>query len=304
MIKRNDTRGNKILLFFLSMLCVALILISFLGGEGLVLPVRRISGFLITPVQKGINQMGSWLSSMAENYEDVAVLREENAQLKERVDSLTAENSQLIQDKEELDQLRELYQLDKQYADYEKVGARIIARDSGNWFQAFTIDKGSNHGIKKDMNVISGSGLVGIVTEVGGNWATVRSIIDDNSSVSAMVSTTSDQCIVSGNLKLLDEGELDLVRLTDPDNKVHVGDKVVTSQISERFLPGILIGYISELNNDPNNMTKSGYLTPVVDFRHLQTVLVVLELKDYRPESTTDVITSAGSFSVEQESET
>ena len=133
------------------------------------------------------------------------------------------------------------------------------------------------------MNVISGGGLVGIVTEVGPNWSTVRSIIDDNSNVSAMVSTTSDGCIVAGDLRLIDEGSLNIVKLVDADNKVHVGDKIVTSYISEKFLPGILIGYISELNNDANNLTKSGYITPVVDFRHLQEVLVILELKEYIP---------------------
>lgn len=86
------------------------------------------------------------------------------------MDTLTEENSQLVQDKEELTRLRELYDLDQQYTDYEKVGARVIAKESGNWFQLFTIDKGSNDGIQKDANVISGGGLVGIVAEVGPNW--------------------------------------------------------------------------------------------------------------------------------------
>ncbi len=273
----------------LSLICILLIGISFLG-EGLLSPVKQVSGFVITPIQKGINGLGGWLSGLADNFEDAVSLRAENAQLKERVDQLTVENTQLIQNKEELDRLRELFELDQQYEDYEKVGARIIAKESGNWFQIFTIDKGSKDGVQKDMNVISGSGLVGIVTEVGNSWATVRSIIDDNSSVSAMVSNTSDQCIVAGDLRLLDEGALNLVKLTDSDNKVHVGDKVVTSYISEKFLPGILIGYISELNNDSNNMTKSGLLTPVVDFRHLQEVLVILELKEYIPSDTAAIL--------------
>lgn len=290
--------SNRVLLICLSVVCILLIAVSF-WGDGLISPVKQVSGFVITPVQKGINTFGLWLSGLTDNFEDAASLREENAELKEKVDSLTAENTQLLQNKEELDRLRELFELDQQYEDYEKVGARVIAKESGNWFQLFTIDKGSKDGIKKDMNVISGSGLVGIVTEVGWNWATVRSIIDDNSSVSAMVSTTSDQCIVAGNLQLIDEGAMNLVRLTDTDNKVHVGDKVVTSYISEKFLPGILIGYISELNNDANNMTKSGYLTPVVDFRHLQEVLVILELKDYDPSKADTLsqgeVTSAGS---------
>lgn len=278
----NDNLKNKYLLAGLSIFCVLLILVSFLDSSATA-PVKQVSGFIITPVQKGINGFGSWLSGLTDNFEDAETLRTENKELKEKVDTLTAENSQLIQDREELLRLRELYDLDEQYDDYEKVGARIIAKESGNWFQLFTIDKGSNDGIQKDMNVISGGGLVGIVTEVGPNWATVRSIIDDNSNVSAMVSTTSDQCIIAGDLRLIDEGSLNLVKLTDADNKVHVGDKVVTSYISEKFLPGILIGYISELNNDANNLTKSGYITPVVDFRHLQEVLVILELKEYVP---------------------
>ena len=284
--KTNDTLKNKSILIGLSVLCTGLIAASFLENDA-VSPIRQASGFVITPIQKGINGFGSWLSGLTDNFEDAVSLRKENEELRAKVDTLTEENTQLVQDKEELTRLRELLSLDEQYDDYEKTGARVIAKESGNWFQLFTIDKGSSDGIQKDCNVISGGGLVGIVTEVGPNWATVRSIIDDNSNVSAMVSTTSDQCIIAGDLRLIDEGSLNLVKLTDSDNKVHVGDKVVTSYISEKFLPGILIGYISELNNDSNNLTKSGYITPVVDFRHLQEVLVILQRKEYVPSDST-----------------
>lgn len=278
--KNSDNNTSRFLLIVLSVVCAVLIAVSFLN-ESVTGPVKQISGILITPVQKGINGLGTWIAGLTSNLSDVTTLREENAVLQEKVDTLTAENSQLVLDKEELARLRELLDLDQQYSDYEKVGARVISKDNGNWFHSFTIDKGSNDGIKADANVIAGGGLVGIVTEVGPTWATVRSIIDDNSNVSAMVSTTSDTCIIAGNLQLIDEGTLSLVKLTDANNKVHVGDKVVTSNISEKYLPGILIGYICELNNDANNLTKSGQITPVVDFRHLQEVLVILELKDY-----------------------
>ena len=268
------------MLAVLSILCIALITVSFLN-DSITAPIRNVSGTVIAPVQKGINSLGNWVSGFTSNISDAASLREENALLQEKVDTLTAENSQLVLDNEELIRLRELYELDEQYSEYEKVGARVISKDSGNWFNSFTIDKGSNDGIRVDANVIAGAGLVGIVTEVGPNWATVRSIIDDNSNVSAMISNTSDTCIIAGNLQLIDEGTLSLVKLQDENNKVHVGDKVVTSNISEKYLPGILIGYICELNNDANNLTKSGQITPVVDFRHLQEVLVILKLKDY-----------------------
>lgn len=278
--KRNEKATSKVMLILLSILCVVLIAISFLEPS-VTSPARQMAGTLITPVQKGINGLGNWISGFTSNLSDAAALKEENAALQEKVDTLTAENSQLVLDKEELGRLRELLNLDEQYADYEKVGARVISKDSGNWFNSFTIDKGTRDGVQVDANVISGGGLVGIVTEVGSNWARVRTIIDDNSNVSAMVSTTSDTCIIAGNLQLIDEGTLSLVKLRDESNKVHVGDKVVTSNISEKYLPGILVGYICELNNDSNNLTKSGQITPVVDFKHLQEVLVILQLKDY-----------------------
>ncbi|MDO5345991.1 MAG: rod shape-determining protein MreC [Lachnospiraceae bacterium] len=278
--KNNEKTTSKAMLIILSFVCILLIVLSFLEDSATG-PVKQATGMVITPVQKGINSLGNWIAGFTDNLSDAATLREENTALREKVDTLTAENSQLVLDKEELSRLRELLELKEQYSDYEMTGARVISKDSGNWFNSFTIDKGTNDGIQVDCNVIAGSGLVGIVTEAGPNWATVRSIIDDNSNVSAMVSTTSDTCIIAGNLQLIDEGTLSLVKLTDENSKVHVGDKVVTSNISEKYLPGILIGYICELNNDSNNLTKSGQITPVVDFKHLQEVLVILETKDY-----------------------
>ena len=276
----NSNTSAKTVLILLTILCAVLIGASLLGSNTLK-PVKNAVGLIVTPVQRGISQLGEYLGSLTENVSSASQLRAENEALKQQVDTLTAENSQLVLDKEELSRLRELVDLADTYAEYETIGAHVISKDSGNWFTTFTIDKGTDAGISVDCNVLAGSGLVGIVTDAGPNWAVIRTIIDDNSNVSAMVSNTSDTCIIAGNLELIDSGSLNLVKLTDEDNKVHVGDKVVTSNISEKFLPGILIGYISQLNNDPNNLTKSGEITPVVDFKHLSEVLVILEKKEY-----------------------
>ena len=278
--KRDNNATGKLLITIFTVLCIALIAVSVLE-EKMIAPVRNVTGIVVTPMQKGINHFGEWLSSATGNFSDAATLREENESLRAQVDALTAENSQLILNKEELDRLRVLLDLADEYSNYDTVGAHVISKDTGNWFNTFTIDKGTADGIQVNCNVIGGAGLVGIVTQTGPNWATVRSIIDDNSNVSAQISTTSDTCIIAGNLELIDKGTLNLVKLRDEDNKAHVGDKVVTSNISEKFLPGILIGYISALDNDSNNLTKSGEITPVVDFRHLQEVLVITELKQY-----------------------
>ena len=86
--------------------------------------------------------MGAWISERGVYFRDSADIYEENQTLKEQVDQLTEENTQLLQNQEELSRLRQLYDLDSQYEDYPKVGARIIAKSSGNWFNLFTIDKG------------------------------------------------------------------------------------------------------------------------------------------------------------------
>lgn len=128
------------------------------------------------------------------------------------------------------------------------------------------------------MNVIGNGGLIGIVTKVGKNYAVVRSIIDDSSNVSAQFSTTQDTCIVEGDLKLVNDGILPITNI-NKDVTVADGDMVVTSNISNKFLPGILIGYVKEVSNDSNNLTKSGYITPVADFAHVSDVLVITQLK-------------------------
>lgn len=270
---------SKLILFFLSLFCGIMIIASF-ALEFTNSPLKNAVGVVLTPIQSGINQVGGWFSGKMDYFEDNLKLVAQNEELKSQVDQLTVENTQLLQDKDELNSLRDLYELDHKYETYEKVGARVISKDdSSNWFSTFTIDKGTNDGLAVDMNVMSGAGLVGIITDVGPNWATVRSIIDDYSNVSAQITETEDTCIIAGDLSLTDEGTVRLVKLNDPNSKAKVGDTVVTSQISDIFLPGILIGYISEIGVDSNNLTSSGLVSTVVDFKDIKEVLVIKNLK-------------------------
>ena len=137
------------------------------------------------------------------------------------------------------------------------------------------INRGSADGIRVDNNVLADKGLVGIVTEVGTHWATVRSIIDDSSNVSAMTVSTQDNCVVEGDLELIDEGKLSFSQLYDQNNKVTVGERIVTSNISEKYVEGLFIGYVSEVEQNSNNLTKTGTIVTPVDFQHLKNVLVI-----------------------------
>ena len=280
-IKRKEERfhiSDKFLLFVLTFFCSLLMVLTF-GTTIFNKPLNAFFGYLVVPFEQGIGKAGGWLSNRSMELVEIKRLLNENQELKDQIAVLTEENTLLQQDKYELNKLRQLMQLDKQYDEYNKVGARIIARDSGNWYTTFIIDKGSNDGLALDMNVIAGGGLVGRITDLGANWSKVTAIISDNSNVSGMTLATENNLIVSGNLQLMSGGVIEFKQLVDSQDLVKEGDKIVTSDISDKYLPGILIGYIKTINIDNNNLTKSGYLTPAVDFEHLSEVLVITDLK-------------------------
>jgi len=246
----------------------------------LVQPVRDGLDSFVTPMQKGINVVGHSVSERITALKNLKDIQAENQALKAQIEDLTAKTQMITQEKYELDGLRELYQLDVKYPDYHKVAARIIARESNGWYNVFTIDKGQEDGIEVNMNVMAGNGLVGIVTSVRKNSSTVRAIIDDNSKVSGMFLKSSDTCIVSGDLNaMMTEGRIK-VTMIPLDADIDESDEIVTSHISDKFQQGILIGYVSDIRVDSGNMTKTAYLTPVVDFEHLDEVLIITEIKE------------------------
>ncbi|HJC15506.1 MAG TPA: rod shape-determining protein MreC [Candidatus Fusicatenibacter intestinigallinarum] len=275
--KKKFQMKSKHLLVLMTFLCISAILLTFTQVVS-VSPLREAASRVIVPFQNGINQVGSWMSGKLEAFRNTEELAAQNQELEQKIAQLTEENTRLTQNQNELQRLQELYQLDQDYSEYDKVAAQVISKDPGNWYDTFVINKGSADGIERDMNVIAAGGLVGLVTEVETNCATVRSIIDDSSSVSAMAVSTSDTCVVSGDLRLMDEGKLAFSQMS-AENTVAVGEQIVTSNISDKYLRGILIGYISEVEEDSNHLTYTGYITPAVDFRHIQEVLVIKQLK-------------------------
>ncbi len=273
------TIPSKYLLFVLTCLCTILMVLT-ISTNVLSKPIHSTVGYIVVPFQQGISKVGGWLSRRSDELVQIKVLLDENQRLKEQINDLTVENTLLLQDKTALVRLQELYKMDRQYDSYHKVGANIISRDAGNWYSAFIIDKGEKDGLKIDMNVIANGGLVGRITGIGPNWAKVTSIINDNANVSGKTLSTSDTLMVSGDLEAMKDGKIRFNQLIDSKNAVAVGDKIVTSHISDKYLPNILIGYIYSIETDANNLTKSGFLSPSVDFEHLEEVLVILETKE------------------------
>lgn len=272
-----ENRKSKYIFIVLTVLCVMMIVLSSVK-DGLMNPIRNTIGYVLVPLQSGVNRVGYGLYEEFQDHRNLKAVQEENKRLNEQIDLLTEENNRLAQNEGELSRLRDLYALDQDYLQYEKVAARVIAKDSENWFQVFRIDKGSQDGIRVDQNVMANGGLVGIVTDVGLNYATVRSIIDDESRVSAMCLQSSSTCIVAGDLTLYQQGRL---RITDMQKNATIqdGDRIVTSNISSKFMPGILVGYAVDIRDDEKKLMKTGYLIPAADFDDLTEVLVLKDVK-------------------------
>lgn len=278
---RKRTKINidpKYILVIIVVACVVLMLVSFKFQEKMT-PVRSAIGNVVTPMQNGINKVGAKIAEQIEYINTVKNLVDENKELKEQIEKLSSENKLLQQDKYELENFRKLYDLDGQYESYPKVTARVVSSGNDNWYNTFIIDKGSDDGLAVNMNVMAGDGLVGIITDVNKSYSRVRSIIDDSSNVAGTFLKTSDGCIVSGNLSLMNEGVIEITDIKGTAN-VKDGYAVVTSQISDKYLPGILIGYVKDIKRDSSNITQTGHLMPAADFSKLNMVLVITQVKD------------------------
>lgn len=268
----------KYMLMLCSFLCICLIFFSYKFGS-VFQPIQSAVHGWIVPMQKGITMLGDSVNNFFQRFDDVEKLKEENEALKDTVLDLKSQIDVLKADLYDYERYKQLLELADTYVEYPTVGANVIAKDTSGYYATFTIDKGSRQGMAENMNVIADNGLVGIITEVGSNYSVVRSIIDDNSYVSASIQKTSDNCIVKGNLELLDTGFIEITDIS-VNSEVKNNHKVYTSVLSTKYLPDILIGYISNIQLESDGLSKKGYLTPVVDFEHLNTVLVITTLKE------------------------
>lgn len=168
---------SKHLLAIMTLFCLSCIVATFASGISTA-PLQETAGIVIVPFEKSLKRSAVWSVPSRDSSRTNRICFLKMKELKAELDSLTTQNNKLIQDQGEYQRLKELYNLDQTYEDYPKVAATIISKDPGNWYDTFMINKGSDDGIRVDNNVIAGKGLVGIVTEVGSSWATVRSIIE------------------------------------------------------------------------------------------------------------------------------
>lgn len=283
-MKKRRTRNKKRIelspryfLLGLTALCVILMLTSLFAGN-IFTPIRDFTNIFVQPMQKGVNTIGTWVWSKADAFENYDKLIKENESLKKQLEQAQNQISKYQQDSYELERLTKLYELDLSYSDYQKTAARVIAKDTSNWFDVFYVDKGTEDGIFEGANVLYGNGLCGIVIEAGDDYSKIRTIIDDTSNVNGMILPSEAICNVEGSVNNYNNGFL-IAENIEKDSEINIGDQVVTSYVSSKYLSGLCIGYVSRIEADSNNLTKTAYITPACDFSKIQEVLIILDNK-------------------------
>lgn len=240
-------------------------------------PLANAANVIASPFRAAYTGVADWFNDKQNYYRDTTALQEENAALKKRLAEMEAAIRQAELDSAENERLKELLGLQSQRPDLtsDLQAAMITEHTVTNWTSSLTIDKGTRHGLEVNDCVISETGaLVGVINEVGTNWATILTLVDTDTSLGAQVFRTSDLGLAQGNFSLMGENRLRLEYLS-ADCTLLGGDLVVTSGLGGYYPAGLVIGSVAEVQRDDSGATSFAILEPAVDFDELSEVFVI-----------------------------
>ncbi|MDX3801562.1 rod shape-determining protein MreC [Streptomyces sp. AK04-3B] len=279
-----DTRESRLLLVLLIAVAFALITVDIRGGEDS--PVdgaRQAAAAAFGPIENGVasavDPVGNAVSAVrdsGERHDRLTDLEQENAALKAKLGSDDRNRSRLAQ----LDKILKIAGAGQ----YGIKGAEVIAIGAAQGFSwTITIDIGARDGVKRDMTVLNGDGLVGRVTTVGPNTATVLLASDPDFTVGTRMEASDELGFASG------QGDRPLrVELLNGKADVKKGDRLVTfgSQADKPFVPGVPVGIVSRVDPSGGDLTRTLYVTPYVSYTKLDIVGVVVEAPKKDPRDT------------------
>ncbi len=231
-------------------------------------------GIVLSPVQGAFSWAIGNFISIGEYIHTVTVSVEENETLKEQIVQLEQLARDAKEYKNENERLRSLLDFKQKEQDYQTVGAEVIAKEPGNWFQIFTINRGTMDGLQQGCAVIDSQGLIGYIYEIGTTWAKVATIIDPETNVGAMLTKTGEQVVVEGDMELSRDGLCKMVYIPKNAN-IMIGDPIETSGLGGIYPKGLFIGRIKEINTQQGELYKEVVVEPAADFQRIREVLVI-----------------------------
>ncbi len=236
--------------------------------------VSNIISIPAAPLQKAFSFVKEKVGDFFGYFEDSREIRAENAELRQRISELEQEVLNFDKLQKENKELRDALNFKDQYDEYDFIGCSIIAKDPGNWFNVFTINRGSKDDIEPDFPVVTAYGLVGRVSKTDLVSSKVVSIIDIESTVSARLSKSRDLIVIRGDVELRSKG-LCRADYIPPNADIMPGDIVETSGIGGIYPKGIIIGKVVSVISNEGQYDSYAIIEPVVDFKRLEEVLVL-----------------------------
>ena len=294
--KKRRTRGNTLrrVLFVLAVLAVVVAAVFFLvlrGGEGVSVGENAI-GSVFSPVQNAFSSATKWVRDFFQGWRDYD-------DLQASYDALYMENQQLslqVQSAEEAfaenERLRTLLDAQERYETLDPIYAKVIARDPGEWFDTFSVNRGTSDGVSEGMAVVTGDGLVGHVYEVGMNYAKVLTIIDSRSAVSCLIERTRDNGVMRGQITADSETAECYVYYVQNIANVVPGDMLITSGTDSLYPKGLTVGTVTAVSREADSSGRYVLCMPSADFQHIEEVLILRTVVETDDESLNPVPTA------------
>lgn len=269
-------RQNGILLLIAAVLLSVVVWLgsALLGGTD---PMTNLANTVSTPFRSGITAVLDWFGGVREYVLHYDQLHEELDDLRAEVARLEDEVRASEDARKENERLRELLNLQQKRKDFSFQSARVAERSTDNWSNTLTLGKGTNAGLTEGDCVITETGaLVGVITAVGFNWASVSTVIDPSSELGGIVNRTYSAGVLEGDFSLMGQGKLKLSYLPDSAQLVS-GDEVLTSGKGNVYPSGLVVGYVDGVFTDPSGMTRYAVITPKAQLDELIHVYVIKE---------------------------
>lgn len=272
-MKRPANKFGIMVLAAAAVIAVLLSVMSYFSVSAAVLP--NLAGIIASPFRSASAAISGYVSGWTEYLTEFDALKEENGQLKMKIAEMEESVRQAEADRDENVRLRELAGLREQRRDLHFESARILVQDASNWSSMLTVNKGTAHDVEVGDCVVTEAGyLVGVVTKAGSNWSTVRTVLDSETSIGALVFRSGTTAVAQGDFALMSEGRLALNYLgTEPD--VVSGDLVVTSGLAGYYPSQLVIGYVEEVRASDNGLAQYAVLRPEAELAGLTQVFIV-----------------------------
>ena len=232
-------------------------------------------GSLVSPVLNAVNSVTVWARDRVQDIRDRNQLRADYEEAQLRVMQLEYRVSQLEENEQENTRLRALLDTQGRYTELDPIYARVIAKESGRWFNVFSINRGTLSGVTAGMAVINADGLVGRVYEAGLNYAKVIGIIDSRSAVACLIQRTRDNGVMKGRQNVSQEEAGCRMYYVPSVNDIMPQDEVITSGLDGLFPKGLRVGIVQEVSRQSDVSDQYVVVAPAVDFERLEDVLVL-----------------------------